>query len=308
MLKTLALAAALLLASLPAIAAAPVGSVPYRVDYDGWIIVPVRLNGSGPYDFVVDTGATHSIVFETLAREQGLALSGGPDQTVIGLRSDGLFPTYDIGDLDVGGAALPDLVSVVLADWSVDRRAPRGVLGLDFLSRFYVVFDAGAGEARFYARADRPEPPESWKKIDLHASDFGLGAGLLYTVNGTINGRTFPFLLDLGAHGAMINHRAFNALTRDQLSITVTTFGGRQTGRITDALDQSASARGIIVERFRVGRHTWRRHPFIVYNAPIFIDLGAAGRNFGLFGADLVNDRSFSLDFEGKAMFIGPRR
>ena len=49
--------------------------MPYRVDYNGLITVSTTINGRGPYDFVIDTGATLSLAFQNLADKEGFARS-----------------------------------------------------------------------------------------------------------------------------------------------------------------------------------------------------------------------------------------
>jgi predicted aspartyl protease len=47
-------------------------AVPTRIDRIGRIVVPVMINGQGPFRFIVDTGASHSTVSPQLAARLGL--------------------------------------------------------------------------------------------------------------------------------------------------------------------------------------------------------------------------------------------
>src|SRR5258708_6048524 len=47
-------------------------AVPTRLDRIGRIVVPVMINGQGPFRFIVDTGASHSVVSPALAAKLGL--------------------------------------------------------------------------------------------------------------------------------------------------------------------------------------------------------------------------------------------
>lgn len=295
----------LALTALTARAAEPVAVVPYRLDYYGWFTVSATVNGYGPYDFIIDTGATQSLVFRNLAGIQNFAPSGGPPQLVLGLASQGKFPTFNVGDLAVGDAHLNDLVTVILGDWKHRDRSPQGVLGLDFLTKYEVVFDRQKMEMRLYNPAPgRPVATERWKEIKLEPADFGLEAGLLYTVAARAEYRKLYFLLDLGASGTVINRPGLGTITRSEYTIRAGPSG--RSGRITDALDKTADVSAVLVRRFEAGKAKWYKKIFVVHDAPIFGDLGKAGRPYGLFGADLVQDRSFSLDFSENQMLIGP--
>lgn len=295
------------LALLPAQAAEPIVKVPYRVDYSGWFTVPVTVNGQGPYDFIIDTGATQSLVFENLANIQEFAPTGGAPQTVLGLASQGAFPTYAVGDVAIGPARLTGLVTVILGDWTYRERSPQGVLGLDFIERFDLVFDARAGELRLYAAGEAPAAETAnWKSARLEADDFGLDAGRLYTVSGRLEGRRLNFLVDLGASGTIINNRAFNAVMsqRTRVRMAPSALGSR----LTDALDETESIRMLRVGRFQVGGARWSDKVIFVHDAAIFGELGRQRDPFGLFGADMLYGRSFALKFAEGRLFIGPDR
>src|SRR5438105_10885337 len=48
---------------------------PTTRDHIGRVVVPVMVNGRGPFRFIVDTGANHSTISPGLARELGLTPS-----------------------------------------------------------------------------------------------------------------------------------------------------------------------------------------------------------------------------------------
>src|SRR5258707_10696866 len=54
-----------------------------RLDERSMMIVPVSINGSGPYDFMLDTGAAKTIVDQKLAEELHLSKVG--ERTVVGV-------------------------------------------------------------------------------------------------------------------------------------------------------------------------------------------------------------------------------
>lgn len=291
----------------PARANEPVASLPYTIDYYGWLTVKVAVNGQGPYDFIIDTGATNSLVFQNLADVQNFPLSESPPHTVLGLASQGAFPVHEIGELRVGDAHFDDLVSVILPDWTVEKK-PQGILGLDFLSQYTLVFNADAGRLDLYAAKAGPRKRDMrrWKKIRLKQQNFGIDVEHdLYTVEGRINNnRKIQFMLDLGASGTVVNRPSINA---DSIAIHFSIESGRLRSRVTGALDQDPTkAQAVRVTRLKIGEVVWRRTVITIHDAPIFKELGADDRPFGLFGSDLVRDRSFMLDFANEEMRLGP--
>lgn len=297
-------------AAAPLRAAEPVTTVPYRVDYNGWLTVEVMVNGLGPYPFIIDTGATQSIVFQNLADQQNFMLTGGPPQTVLGMAAQGTFSPYLVGEITLGEAGIGGLITVILPDWSVEQK-PAGILGLDFLRKYICVFDAETGELRFYDHADPPkEDTKSWRYAALKPDNFGLEINYLYTLEAKINSRRVTFILDLGASGTVINRSAVGSIARTGYRVSIRPSGAEARNRITDALEKSEAATVMVASRFQVGRNYWYRQRLLIHNAPIFRELGVHTKPFGLFGADLLRDRSFMLNFEGGELRIGkkPRR
>src|SRR3954471_15143767 len=89
-------------------------SVP-MLDFGGRPGVAVRINGKGPFPFIVDTGASRTVVESSLAEELSLA-SAGAGNTITQL---------EIGDLSVRDVAV---VVGPLLSIPGKSAAPRGVL------------------------------------------------------------------------------------------------------------------------------------------------------------------------------------
>lgn len=122
----------------------PLAEIPYRIDYGGWLTISVSIDGRGPYDFIIDTGATQTLVLKNLQDKERFPPSGGPPQRVLGLLSAGAFPTFSVGEVSVGNEKLSNLVTMVLPDWTVSGASPQGVFSASI---------SCAAPRRFSARA-----------------------------------------------------------------------------------------------------------------------------------------------------------
>ncbi|NWG70340.1 MAG: aspartyl protease family protein [Parvularculaceae bacterium] len=295
--------------ALAARASEPAASVVYRLDYGGWYTVPVTVNGKGPYDFIIDTGATHTIVFGNLDAIHHFAPSGGPPQRVLGLAASGLFPTHVVGEIALGPAKLSNVVTVVLDEWKVGDTAPYGVLGLDFLERYFVMIDRARGEVRLYDNRTPLEIGEKgWRWTTLKARQFDAANARLFTVDGYVNSRLVRFMIDLGATGTIINKKAQAKIAKTGgFAIVANPRNGATGSRVKGALNEKAEQEPLRVEKIRLGRSTWYRHIIFVHDAPVFGELGVEDEAFGLLGADLFHDRSVAFDFKGERLWIGPR-
>lgn len=299
----------LMLAPLTARGGEPISSVAYRIDYGGWYTVPVLVNGKGPYDFIIDTGATHSIVFGNLAAIHQFAPTGGPPQRVLGLAASGRFPTYHVGEIALGPAKLANVVTVVLDEWKVGDVAPYGVLGLDFLERYFVIIDRARGEVRLYDNQTPLEIGErGWTWTTLSARRFKVTDALLYTVDGYVNNRLVRLMIDLGATGTIINRQAAARIQKTgSFAIVSNPRNGATGSRVKGALNEKAEQEPRQVEKIRIGRTHWYKRIIMIHDAPIFDELGVQDAAFGLLGSDLLLDRSFAFDFKGERLWIGPK-
>jgi hypothetical protein len=106
--------------------AAPLGSdallfaSPTTRDHIGRVVVPVMVNGQGPFRFVVDTGANHSTITPRLAHELGLKPAAEASIILDGITGTAQvsFVTIDrlqAGDLTMGSTDLPVVWAPVMA-------------------------------------------------------------------------------------------------------------------------------------------------------------------------------------------------
>ena len=110
---------------------------------DAAILVPVRLNGSGPYAFVLDTGATLTCLDEELADSLNLPSPTGAVGFGAGIGSTGSVRLVTIDSLQVGSARAFDLLGCVLdlEQFRALGLEAHGLLGLNVLKSFRVVLD-----------------------------------------------------------------------------------------------------------------------------------------------------------------------
>ncbi|MCB9831483.1 MAG: aspartyl protease family protein [Planctomycetes bacterium] len=116
------------------------------VDYDPRqrsIVVQVAINDRASGDFIIDTGATVSMVPEGLARAAGLDTSErAPKVRLDTAGSSRVLPYTPSGSIQLGSLRIEGL-SVVVGDLS--GGAGQGLLGMDFLQNFDLVNDTVNG-------------------------------------------------------------------------------------------------------------------------------------------------------------------
>jgi predicted aspartyl protease len=110
-----------------------------KVDGLSMIIVPVSINGSGPYDFLLDTGAAKSMVDGRLASE--LALPQAGEKTVVGALASMATSVVRVNSLSVAGASVSGGEICSSDSVATVSGKVRGVLGEDFLKNFDLLVD-----------------------------------------------------------------------------------------------------------------------------------------------------------------------
>ena len=102
-------------------------------------LVPVTIDGHGPYQFAIDTGASTSLVDSQVAKELQ-APRTGTKQRIAGVTSVSKVASIRVKRWSVGGVELP-ATTVVEANLPFGNASGgvQGLLGSDMLSRFDVV-------------------------------------------------------------------------------------------------------------------------------------------------------------------------
>jgi Aspartyl protease len=105
------------------------------------ILVPVMVNGSGPYEFILDTGSSATVIDPQLATQLSLPWVG--HTTLYGAESSSRVPIAHASELRLGGARVLNLAVLVESMAGLNEHCGkiRGVLGENFLSRFDLLLD-----------------------------------------------------------------------------------------------------------------------------------------------------------------------
>src|ERR1700678_932108 len=182
-----------------------VASLPFHLVQRSLIILPVVINRTGPYDFLVDTGTRFTTVDPLLATELHLKTQGSIGVDGVGFSKDASFAYLD--SLEAGSHSIANH-PVVVEDLKPLRSADRpfrGTIGGDFLRHFDVLMDyahrmlclddtkvmQAAVKGGHIALVTRPETPDDLSLtaiplILVHLS--GLGARqLLLTLDSGAN-------------------------------------------------------------------------------------------------------------------------
>jgi aspartyl protease len=113
------------------------------LDLGGRPVVELRINGKGPFPFLLDTGAGVTVVSEDLSRE--LSLSAPADMQMRAVAgSDGAPPPMvAIHEIRLGDAVIEGIVAMMMPSGAlrVGGNAPRGVLAASAFWGYLLTYD-----------------------------------------------------------------------------------------------------------------------------------------------------------------------
>jgi hypothetical protein len=118
-----------------------VSSLRLRLVQPSLILVPIEINNTGPYDFMVDTGAQITTVDSALVSTLHLKILGEAGFTGIGFHSR--TPFVQLDSLQAGSHAVDSVLAAIQDPGQVQISDPhvRGILGSNFLEHFDVLVD-----------------------------------------------------------------------------------------------------------------------------------------------------------------------
>jgi predicted aspartyl protease len=121
------------------------GEVPFELaaPNDAAIIVPVKINGQGPFKFVLDTGATFTCLDQKLVDELKLPEWRGGFGVGVLMPTEGNVRLVSLNTFEVGNVKATEMKACAIdfARLQTGGLSVRGLVGLNFLKSFQVRID-----------------------------------------------------------------------------------------------------------------------------------------------------------------------
>ncbi len=267
----------------------PPTEIPLLRGPDGRLVVHADVDGQGPFPFILDTGASVTLLDLALANE--LALTGSGREVIVhgvaGIATATAHPGITIG---LGqDAVTPRFVAVLDLP---ERDTARGVLGVDVVGERVLEIDPGAGVVRLGRAAYAAPPGAAVSRANLVVDSHGLPL-----VEAEINGEPGLALVDTGLAGMII---APDFAARAGVS--------SRDGPVTlvDVMSQTVAVRRSGRARLSIGRARWSVERVALLRPPVFdlIDQPAEA----ILGANVFAASTLVIDFERRELYIVDRR
>ncbi|MBV8685117.1 MAG: aspartyl protease family protein [Alphaproteobacteria bacterium] len=253
--------------------------------------VDVRVNGRGPYSFVVDSGADTSVVGLHIARDLELPL--GTPALLNNMTDRNIVDRVKVDSLSVGPSTIRDLQLPALRELDVGGA---GMIGIDALrrQRLMLDFEKHLIKVEDAARPPRREPGEIVVVAQLRR-------GQLILTHVRIGGLSLDAVVDTGSQITIGNKALRDKLMRRHANLRKITAIG-VTGKEMELQVGT-------IDELRLGPVTLANVPMAFADVPPFEAFGLSDRPALLLGTDLLETfRRVSLDFRARKVRFQLRR
>jgi predicted aspartyl protease len=292
----------LALAAAPARAALP-AEQPYRIGFSGRLATDVYIDGQGPFNFLIDTASSRSLIFQHVRDRLGLGQSQPQLLTVYGINDVAQATPVKPGTVTVAGEAMRDMTLAVLPD--VGGNGPDGILGTDFLSRYVVVLDRSAMRLTLLAPgSDAARTYRNWTGMPLTRRPLKNLPVEFWYLQTSFDDTRITALFDLGAAMTMLNWQA-----AERLDIHQRTYAqyGPPPEALQDVLGKRAPALRVTGMNIALNGRLWRDQFVMVADAPVFDYFDLDEHPAAIVGLDLLGANSLAIDFAAGRLYVGPK-
>ena len=272
-------------------------SVDYELDERGRIIVPVLVNGQGPYSFVLDTASSRTLIYENVRRALGLEFIDDRTTFVHGATLSQRRPIIPVNEFRIGPLVMSGASSFSLPDPISIDKLPGGVLGMDFL-RNYALFLSVEENRVHFAQSGFQGKLSEYSVAPIEYDDFGILDIGLPIIPVTVAEFDFDALFDLGSEATVANWPAAEkfALAVRRTVLNKYEFEGALSEFPIDGRMDDAS---III-----GKREWSGQRIEVSNLPIFRTINRADKPAMIVSAALLRDENMVIDFPAAQLWL----
>jgi len=253
-------------------------------------MVGVHVNGVGPFPFIVDTGASRSIIYRSLTAALQLEAVPNKSRNIITTGGYKRALIYPIGDIFALGHTLYIEDTVALPD--ILGSSARGLIGVDLLAGRTLLVRPKRGLANLSASSDDLAEPE-WTYIQGRPVAYG---SLALSID--IGGVSIPVVIDTGASDTVINKAGAETLLRSATGV------GRENVTAVISRGRSIAREKLLMPSLALGSIDFQDTNLYVADLPVFRLLGASEVPAIILGMNVLGQQDFAIDFANWRLYL----
>jgi predicted aspartyl protease len=250
------------------------------------LTIPVRIDGAGPFRFMVDTGAQSTVISDELAQQ--LQLFDRQIATLVGMASRRQIETVALDGIELGTRFFNVARAPIVPQANIG--SADGIIGLDSLQDQRVLIDF---DKKQLSVADgRDLGGNSGYEIIVKARR---QLGQLIITEASMGGIRVAVLVDTGAQGSIGNTALLKRLRSKEHS----------TSELTDINGVQLSGSIRVARSLQVGRARIENLPIFFADTPTFHALGLGDKPALVLGIDQLKlFRRVAIDFKSKRILF----
>lgn len=264
------------------------------------VLVKAKVNGVKDLLFLLDTGATQTILDSQRARELSLVNPNASKNISITTGSGFIkmhsvkLESLQIGEIKLEQVAIATAKLQSLS--AISDMEPAGLLGANILKRFFVTIDYDRQIVKF-SDPDNVSIPEHAIVLETKPS---LGMGGL-AVEGTIDGgNKLTFLIDTGAAFNHVSRPLITDVLKDKKKADILPIG------VIKGLDGTPVSTGaIIFDTLKIGSNQFPKTVFSISTAEAATNPGLiSGGKIAILGNPFFSRYKLSIDYRNQRIFL----
>lgn len=256
-------------------------------DAFGRLMAGVYVNGEGPFPFIVDTGASRSVIYRSLTALMDIEAVPFKSRSIITAGGYRRVQVFDVKDLFALGQTLEIEDTVALPD--IIGSHAKGLIGVDVLAGRTLLMKPLEDLAILLARSDSLGNSAGWSHVQGRPVAYG---SLALEVE--IGGITIPLIVDTGASHTVINSAGAEAIARS----------GIKEKEASAVIAGVRSSRQMVVPELTLGERRIGETELYVADVPVFRMLGAGSVPAMILGMDILGDQDFAIDFKNWRLYL----
>jgi len=264
-------------------------------DRVGRVMTPVFVNGVGPFAFVVDTGASSTVIAPRVARRLSLRIDTSNPKLLRGITGSELVPTVNVSNITAGGitlenSSLPVVEPRVFADAD-------GIFGADAFGRGCLIVSFERGKVAILAKPC-PRVDDNWEKVRAR-----LRFGGLVVADAHIGATRAVAIIDTGAERSLGNPALLAAL-RERKKISLDS----NRTQVYSATSQIVFGDLLVTPSLRMGGMSVGRFQVVYGDFEVFRIWDVADRPAIVLGIDVLGQLdAMMIDYTRSELLVLPR-
>ena len=275
----------------------PLSAAPLASQPGGIVSTPVKINDQQTFEFIVDTGASQTVISGRLIDTLALTAFPGASEALMGATGAGRTEVYALSSVEIDGKR-KGLIRAIGQRAFPPLGTAQGIIGADFLADHVVDFDFPRNELRLLEASEIPST-RGWRILPI---TFNRRA--FPVLQGLIGGVPVTIILDTGAQLTIVNSAAASKLSQAGDLGGAALPGHRPQAR--GATGHAVSLQMRNFADFSVGDFKLDPQRIAVADLPVFNTLGLDETPAMILGIDKLRGLRMIVDYPRSRLLIKP--